>query len=965
MNHSPFWPLVWKEYRAGRAFWLAMAVMGLVAQGAVAWLAHVDRHWWLFQIALMSAAGFAVGIGGTLFAMENEERTIALLRMLPVRATQLGAAKIVSALAGLVGLLAVLWLAANMMCDWLPLPAWQARRLWSVWGLACLEALAWGILWSLVVRRPLVATLLAAGTVALVDLSGGVAVSGGGIATVSFGETVPYRTALLALVMLVDTMLLPGWLSDRRQRQMPVRRLIGWAVRSAASACRRPLPQLTWQTFREGWISFLLLVLATPIVFVLVDMARVRIGLQNRNPAGGMSQALALRDLLPLGLIAALSGVLVFHADQVHGPRFLGARGVSPSAVWLSRQLMWGWWLWLWSLAAIAGLSYLAYRVLVHQLFGPVSPTPPTAEERNLIRWVLYVNSQYWTKPVMLEMLLPAFAAGQVASLAVRRGLLAGVLGLMLGTLALLWAWLMHTIGDGWWWSVLPLVVGMFAATYLRMPDWLMERSSLRSWLAPAAAVLVPLAAIALAVPAYRVLEIPLVRPKFPEPVISPAAEAEARGTLELYRKASDLYLATREATIEYDQSGGHYPTPLSPADEVWARPVVDLVLEASRRKASLLSLSIADRRSLAHPLRDLEKLLLAFAVQQQKVDRLDEALDLLLASFQVQTQLSQCMGSNAPAYMTSFRALRDWSAAHGQTAVRLQSAIERLKRCHAAFPSPQDWLLPAYEETELTINNLETGVRSDIVRADQVTNVDWLLTRMPWERARAQRILDCRTDWLIAELLQAKRSLNEDRPVTLGAQPRIGSLPCRNVALHTLGAERAATQQDVWPSALIWQPVVWLFLREETQYRATLIVLALEAFRLEHGQLPETLDELVGDGLDAVPLDPLFAQPFLYFPKGFPKGVYAKGSDPRTGVSAGPSLPPILWSALSTTPNQQLRLAHPREPNENSPLPYLFLKGKAWIEADGGWRQGDRASISPTDVINAGTIFQIPWQEE
>ena len=36
MNASPFWPLVWKEYRAGRAFWLAMAVMGLVAQAGVA-----------------------------------------------------------------------------------------------------------------------------------------------------------------------------------------------------------------------------------------------------------------------------------------------------------------------------------------------------------------------------------------------------------------------------------------------------------------------------------------------------------------------------------------------------------------------------------------------------------------------------------------------------------------------------------------------------------------------------------------------------------------------------------------------------------------------------------------------------------------------------------------------------------------------------------------------------------------
>ena len=33
MNASPFWPLVWKEYRAGRAFWLAMMAIALMTQG--------------------------------------------------------------------------------------------------------------------------------------------------------------------------------------------------------------------------------------------------------------------------------------------------------------------------------------------------------------------------------------------------------------------------------------------------------------------------------------------------------------------------------------------------------------------------------------------------------------------------------------------------------------------------------------------------------------------------------------------------------------------------------------------------------------------------------------------------------------------------------------------------------------------------------------------------------------------
>ena len=125
MNASPFWPLVWKEYRVGRAFWLAMALMGLAAQAGVAWLAHrpADRDWWLYGIALMISAGFAVGIGGTLFAVEHEERTFGLLRVLPVRAKELGSAKLLCAVAGLFSLLVALWLAAGALAGWQALPA--------------------------------------------------------------------------------------------------------------------------------------------------------------------------------------------------------------------------------------------------------------------------------------------------------------------------------------------------------------------------------------------------------------------------------------------------------------------------------------------------------------------------------------------------------------------------------------------------------------------------------------------------------------------------------------------------------------------------------------------------------------------------------------------------------------------------------------------------------------------------
>ena len=216
MNHSPFWPLVWKEYRAGRAFWLSMAAMGLVLQAGVWWLARpsYDRDAWLYQIAVMISAGFAVGMGGTLFAVENEEKTIALLRRLPVRPQALGAAKLLTAAAGLGALLTMLWLAARTLTGGTALVPRDATSLWNGWGLACAEGLAWGVLGSLLIPRPLWATLVAALAIVFVDASLGWP-DRLQSSKLAFDHSILFRTTLLVVVVSADAMLLPGWLLGR------------------------------------------------------------------------------------------------------------------------------------------------------------------------------------------------------------------------------------------------------------------------------------------------------------------------------------------------------------------------------------------------------------------------------------------------------------------------------------------------------------------------------------------------------------------------------------------------------------------------------------------------------------------------------------------------------------------------------------------------------------------------------
>ena len=61
-----------------------------------------------------------------------------------------------------------------------------------------------------------------------------------------------------------------------------------------------------------------------------------------------------------------------------------------------------------------------------------------------------------------------------------------------------------------------------------------------------------------------------------------------------------------------------------------------------------------------------------------------------------------------------------------------------------------------------------------------------------------------------------------------------------------------------------------WDYLRNVAERRATYILMALEAWKVDHlGVLPERLDELVGPYLERLPLDPYSGKEFFYSRKG------------------------------------------------------------------------------------------------
>ncbi len=154
-----------------------------------------------------------------------------------------------------------------------------------------------------------------------------------------------------------------------------------------------------------------------------------------------------------------------------------------------------------------------------------------------------------------------------------------------------------------------------------------------------------------------------------------------------------------------------------------------------------------------------------------------------------------------------------------------------------------------------------------------------------------------------------------------------------------------------------------WYVLVRETNYRATLIVLALEAWKAERGKLPATLDELAGNG-QRVPLDPLYAQPFLYYPTGIPelpRPVIA--SNPSADLRDDPSNlahrwiyaefmngRPFIWSAL----NQASYQIWVQGFYEEQGMAYYGAYGRG----DDGSYTNRRFAI---DILEAGHAFEIP----
>jgi hypothetical protein len=87
-----------------------------------------------------------------------------------------------------------------------------------------------------------------------------------------------------------------------------------------------------------------------------------------------------------------------------------------------------------------------------------------------------------------------------------------------------------------------------------------------------------------------------------------------------------------------------------------------------------------------------------------------------------------------------------------------------------------------------------------------------------------------------------------------------------------------------------------------ETPRRAVRLILALEAWKLEHGSLPDSLDELVVSYFEQLPLDPYTAKSFRYCRDGINSPLSQKrdaGYQPNGEIAPNT---PFVWSTGGQT---------------------------------------------------------------
>ncbi len=911
-SHPAVGRLLWKEWRTIRGFWLAGLVLGMVLDLVLSQTVTQVTVVTYYGVAFLVTVFFAIGAAATRFAMEHEEGTHSFLQLHAAPISVVIAAKLSMVVLATVSVFLALALFGRFVPFQSPGVAVHSPLGVVSLALVALEAIVYGTLLSLLIRRPLVA---AVATIALLSLLyGGIPVLADALFPSSlmsedYGSTWWIRLVLLGLAAvscggLARTWLLPPCVEDswpvETDKCMSLVRRGGAALAAIERSAVRQwstVGRLVWQAWGQSWRTMLPMSLAAISAGLIALLTLVAPTLRGLNDLPAIT-------LLLCTVTSAVYASGTFggdwHRRQI---TFLTQRGARPLPVWLSRVAVWSA-AWFPYAIVILGMVSLAVLLKFRKELGGIDQTLGDWQSRPWILTALLTHLAQLSRVCAMIALgfLVGFLVGQFVSLHCRSGLVAGFLaalvsGLLAGWLSLVHAWELPLV----WFTAL-ILLGIVVASVWRTRDWLNERNSGWSRLGTGFLAWIPLAILTSLLPMLRMAQVDVRHVATPydgawtsyETSRWAAADSRREPPVERLQQIRDAILAS-DVIQEHRDLNQLRDTPTE----------AELAAAAAARTRAIEKLRELSDNTYAFRDPGLKRFLQETAEAAMKSGDLPLALDAIL------TQL-RLVAAETRAYLREWPRVGDWPdpaparelllrwAEHPQqTADTIRKALVALddvyptsleqwqavhQRGRFVPVHPLEWL-PQVELQEVlrSSSGSATAAMSHRSIRQELTLAS---ANLPWERERSGQILEQVSTYQRSVLaafyrgLLAQQEAQEKEAQDLADKLRYvlaGTVDddTTEVDSETIFQRRF---QGLRSSFLLKSELVAAGpLHQRLIITANHLVdqlalktqLALIAFRLDHGKYPSTLAELVPDELTALPVDPFTGRGFEYRPNG------------------------------------------------------------------------------------------------
>ncbi|WP_166819920.1 ABC transporter permease [Thalassoroseus pseudoceratinae] len=889
--------LLWKELRTQTSFFVSVTVSSaaFLVLFKVLSTRTETSDWAMIVIAMTMPCLYALGAAGTAFAGEREEGTDKFLRLRGVPHLPVWTSKFLFLLVSMLLMSGLLWAIAGALGTNTVAETFYRYLLRGV----CLsiQLLAWGILASMLASTALTAVVL------------GVSAT---FATWTFLTIVspevfsPIHYFLTIGLVAIDIVMVDVWLRTEPGRvsgwwrqveasrpKVDRRRKWRWRTTEVANPARRIWQRLCWHERQESRFLFV----AVGFQFCLSLLALI-------GP----------RDLFEFCTVVMMflliytpfhSGLKVFQAEQRQARfRFFNDRGVSAGWIWISKQYVWM----TRTLIATALLYGAVYIVMTSR-----SQTEGGPES--------LITGGYLPGGIVIWTLL-AYGIGQLCSLLFSRGVVAWFMALVFAaTAAFIWQEVAFLHGS------MMFVAAIWLATliisYVRTGDWLSEQTGRVARLRLTGAVVIPFGVLATIWAISRVQTIPAIATQPLQAGWFPVQNSTNRAIDDTLRTAQDDLLQ-HENFRDFQHVHAIDGLPPTWASLTWEQQsfvtdnqsVIKKLITALDESSSSLAPSTRFETATVSEvnLRVIRTLLCCDARRLEADRELNTAFDryltvLKIARLRARGQTWRQWRESNLRQTHLLRWLPGWVMAAGQRSTRVRQALVRLVEEWNKFPT-----------AALALNNTVRVQWHELSAWTALRN--WPIAKvpsrydgsrflgdirgkvylqMPFEQARAERILLCRYARLFDRLT------HESHWRAYGTNAT-GSL----ISLQADSSEMADVSSQTIEAWLASSPMADDFpvpgsediLRQVTDremaFRMAIIGCWLTDAARETGDYPRTLVE-VAEQLppDLTPGDPWYWDDFLYFPDGMQQAslmrnnrLWVDYSDPPLIAGRGFKLP-------------------------------------------------------------------------